>query len=42
MLDERFGIRLFPVGYYLWAPGETRRRSRSGSAGSQAKTGTGS
>ena len=42
MLDDRFGIRLFPVGYYLWAPGETRRRSRSGTAGSQAKAGTGS
>ena len=42
LLDERFGIRLFPVGYYLWAPGETRRRSRSGSAGSQASAGTGS
>ena len=41
LLDERFGIRLFPVGYYLWAPGETRRRSRSRSAGSQAETGTG-
>jgi branched-chain amino acid transport system permease protein len=42
ILDDRFGIRLFPVGYYLWAPGETRRRSRSGTAGSQAKAGTGS
>jgi len=42
LLDERFGIRLFPVGYYLWAPGETRRRSRSRSAGSQASAGTGS
>jgi branched-chain amino acid transport system permease protein len=42
LLDERFGIRLFPIGYYLWAPGQTRRRSRSGSAASQAKTGTGS
>jgi len=30
------------VGYYLWAPGETRRRSRSGSAGSQADAGTSS
>jgi len=40
MLDERFGIRLFPVGYYLWAPGETRRRSRSGPADSQADAGT--
>lgn len=25
---DRFNIRLFPVGYYLWAPGETRRRKR--------------
>ena len=24
-LDARFNLRLFPVGYYLWAPGETRR-----------------
>ena len=27
-LDEQFNIRLFPVGYYLWAPGESRRRKR--------------
>ena len=27
-LDERFNIRLFPVGYYLWTPGESRRRQR--------------
>jgi branched-chain amino acid transport system permease protein len=27
-LDERFNIRLFPVGYHLWTPGETRRRGR--------------
>jgi branched-chain amino acid transport system permease protein len=27
-LDERFNIRLFPVGYHLWAPGERRRRRR--------------
>lgn len=25
-LDSRFNFRLFPVGYYLWAPGEGRRR----------------
>ncbi len=25
-LDEKLNIRLFPVGYHLWAPGETRRR----------------
>ena len=23
-VDERFNIRLFPVGYHLWAPGERR------------------
>ncbi len=32
LLDEKFNIRLFPVGYYLWAPGETRRWRRNGSA----------
>jgi len=25
---DRFNIRLFPVGYHLWAPGESRRRQR--------------
>jgi branched-chain amino acid transport system permease protein len=25
---DRFNIRLFPVGYYLWAPGERRGRRR--------------
>ena len=30
LLDERFNIKLFPVGYYLWAPGESRRRRRNG------------
>ncbi len=29
LLDEKFNIRLFPVGYYLWSPLETRRRSRN-------------
>jgi branched-chain amino acid transport system permease protein len=28
-VDERFNIRLFPVGYHLWTPGETRRRRRA-------------
>jgi branched-chain amino acid transport system permease protein len=28
-VDERFNVRLFPVGYHLWAPGETRRRRRT-------------
>jgi len=27
-LDEKLNVRLFPVGYYLWAPGEGRRRPR--------------
>jgi branched-chain amino acid transport system permease protein len=27
-LDKRFNIRLFPVGYHLWSPGENRRRKR--------------
>jgi branched-chain amino acid transport system permease protein len=27
-LDQQFNIRLFPVGYYLWTPGESRRRKR--------------
>jgi branched-chain amino acid transport system permease protein len=26
LLDDKFNIRLFPVGYYLWSPGEGRRR----------------
>jgi ABC-type branched-subunit amino acid transport system permease subunit len=25
LVSERFGIRLFPVGYWLWPPGEGRR-----------------
>jgi branched-chain amino acid transport system permease protein len=28
-VDERFNIRLFPVGYHLWAPGERRGRRRA-------------
>jgi branched-chain amino acid transport system permease protein len=28
-VDERFNIRLFPVGYHLWTRGETRRRRRA-------------
>jgi branched-chain amino acid transport system permease protein len=28
LLDEKLNIRLFPVGYYLWAPGESRRGPR--------------
>jgi branched-chain amino acid transport system permease protein len=27
-LDEKFNIRLFPVGYHLWTNGATRRRRR--------------
>jgi branched-chain amino acid transport system permease protein len=29
LVDEHLHVRLFPVGYYLWAPGETRRRNDS-------------
>jgi branched-chain amino acid transport system permease protein len=32
-VDERFNIRLFPVGYHLWAPGERRGRRRKEPAG---------
>ena len=28
-LDERFNLRLFPVGYYLWSPTERRGRRRA-------------
>jgi hypothetical protein len=35
LVDERFNLRLFPVGYYLWTPGERRRRQ--GRQGRQAK-----
>ena len=35
LVDDRFNIRLFPVGYYLWSPGERRRRQ--GRQGRQAK-----
>jgi ABC-type branched-subunit amino acid transport system permease subunit len=30
LVDDRFNLRLFPVGYYLWAPGESRRGARPG------------
>ncbi|HEY7265994.1 MAG TPA: branched-chain amino acid ABC transporter permease [Trebonia sp.] len=29
LVDDKFNIRLFPVGYYLWSPGETRRKHRA-------------
>jgi branched-chain amino acid transport system permease protein len=29
LVDDRFNLRLFPVGYYLWAPGETRRAAKT-------------
>ncbi len=28
LVDDRFNLRLFPVGYYLWAPGDRHRRRR--------------
>ncbi len=27
LISDRLGLRLFPVGYYLWPPGESPRRS---------------
>jgi branched-chain amino acid transport system permease protein len=30
VVDERLNVKLFPTGYYLWAPGEGRRRRRKG------------
>jgi ABC-type branched-subunit amino acid transport system permease subunit len=30
LLSRRLNIRLFPVGYWLWRPGESPRRGRSG------------
>jgi hypothetical protein len=30
LLSRRLNIRLFPVGYWLWRPGETPGRERSG------------
>jgi branched-chain amino acid transport system permease protein len=29
LVDDRFNLRLFPVGYHLWAPGERHGRRRS-------------
>jgi branched-chain amino acid transport system permease protein len=29
-VDEKLNVRLFPTGYYLWAPGERRRERRKG------------
>jgi branched-chain amino acid transport system permease protein len=29
LVDDRFNLRLFPTGYHLWAPGETRRGNRA-------------
>jgi len=41
LVDDRFNLRLFPVGYYLWAPGETRRGrfGRPGRPGRPGRTG---
>jgi branched-chain amino acid transport system permease protein len=30
LISRRLNIRLFPVGYWLWRPGESPRRGRSG------------
>jgi ABC-type branched-subunit amino acid transport system permease subunit len=41
-LDEKFNIRLFPVGYHLWAPGETRRKRGNRATPAHSKTSIGS
>jgi len=28
LIDDHLHVRLFPVGYWLWAPGTSRRRDR--------------
>ena len=42
LLDEKLNIRLFPVGYYLWAPGQSRRRRRNGSVSADTDVKAGS
>jgi branched-chain amino acid transport system permease protein len=37
LVDDRFNVKLFPTGYHLWAPGETRRGLRAKS-GQKAET----
>lgn len=41
-VDDKFNLRLFPTGFYMWAPGETRKSPRSGngrSGGRRVKIG---
>jgi len=42
LLDEKLNIRLFPVGYYLWTPGQSRRRRRNGSVSADTDVKAGS
>jgi branched-chain amino acid transport system permease protein len=28
LVDDRFNMKLFPTGYHMWAPGESRRRRK--------------
>ena len=43
LVDEKLNIKLFPVGYYLWAPGEKRGwRNRSGTPRAKEKAGVSS
>jgi branched-chain amino acid transport system permease protein len=41
LVDDRFNLRLFPVGYYLWAPGESRRGFRGGGGGGNGRADAG-
>ena len=37
-VDDRFNIRLFPVGYHLWAPGERPAATAAAGGGSRRRT----
>jgi len=41
LISERFGIRLFPVGYHLWPAGEQRPRGLAALRRRPAGTGPG-
>ncbi|MGH3180728.1 MAG: branched-chain amino acid ABC transporter permease [Streptosporangiaceae bacterium] len=41
LVDDHLHHRLFPVGYWLWAPGRTGRRGPRGSRGSRGSRGLG-
>jgi branched-chain amino acid transport system permease protein len=36
LVDDKFNLKLFPVGYHMWAPGETRRSAKKLKGGTPA------